>query len=117
MLSAVETVTYTHPKKESLWRPHDDDRKLIFDPRQAIADGESVIATLNQTIAHTERSIAHYETQFQRSIVVCNDYAGMYDSLYLVSVGMALLLFAHFILFGAHTKFFTAWFYEAKGAK
>jgi len=114
-LNNIETNTYINEKTE--WSPmkYEYGRKLtVFNPTQSIAEGRSVIWTLNQTIIDTEKQINYYETQLQKSILFCNDYSSIYDSLYLVSVGTILLLVAHFIIFAVHYKYFTAWNYEIR---
>ncbi len=115
-MANVETISYTQ-NEQIMWKPSREEfrgRKLMYDPRLAMAQGQSTIATLNQTIAHTEQQLRYFEGQFQESVVFCNDYAGMYGSLYSVTVGVGILLVAHFIIYGSHYKYFTAWYYESK---
>lgn len=108
--------------KTQFWAPekyhHDCDnmgRRLsesVFNPTVEIAKGRSVIDTLNASIAETEMQYQYYQTQAKVAETACYDLAGIYDSLYLILIGVLLLLISSYIMFAVHYKYFSAWNYE-----
>ena len=110
-MSTVETPTYNG---KIGWKPDHPTRKLAFDPRQSIAEGRSTMETLNQTIVDAEHRLQYYEVQFEKSVSFCTDYSSIYESLYTITIAIVVLLCGHLVMFGAHSKYFTKWYYEAK---
>lgn len=86
----------------------------VFDPRVEIAKGRSVYSVLNQSIYETEKQYQYYHSQAKKIEQVCYDFAGIYDSLYLISVGMILIMIAHYLTFANHYKYFSVWNYEMR---
>ena len=84
----------------------------MFNPTVEIAKGRSVIDTLNVSIAETEIQYQYYQQQAKVVETACYDLAGIYDSLYLILIGVLLLLISSYIMFAVHYKYFSAWNYE-----
>ena len=133
-IMSVEAPTYIEsPEQKALWMPEEPGyknyspenncncfRNLMsynttnFDPIQQIADGRSIISILNESIFQTESQIQYYGEQLSVAETVCYDYSGLYDYLYLITLGAGLLLISQFIMFAVHYKYFSVWNYEVK---
>lgn len=109
-LSEIETPTFTRMK----WSPERMPRRLTFDPRASLLEGQSTIHTLNATITQTEHQLAFYKKEFDHSVAFCLDYGGLHDALMTITISTVVLLCAHLVMFGAHSKYFSKWYYEAK---
>lgn len=88
-----------------------------FNILNQLSKGQSILSILNNSIYDTERQIEYYDTIFNQSIVVCNDYGNMYDSFYYITIGIGILLFSHLIMSAVHYKYFSIWMYEVKLVK
>ena len=133
-IMSVESPTYIEgPEQKALWMPEEPGHKdyipqencncfrnlmsyntTNFDPIQQIADGRSIISILNESIFQTESQIQYYGEQLSTAEAVCYDYSGLYDYLYLITLGAGLLLISQFIMFAVHYKYFSVWNYEVK---
>lgn len=82
-----------------------------------LSNGQSILKILNKTIYDTENQIQYYDTIFNQSIIVCNDYGDMFDSFYYITIGIGILLFSHLIMSAVHYKYFSVWMYEVKLVK
>ena len=106
-IMSVESPTYIEgPEQKALWMPEEPGHKdyipqencncfrnlmsyntTNFDPIQQIADGRSIISILNESIFQTESQIQYYGEQLSTAESVCYDYSGLYDHLYLITLG------------------------------
>ena len=86
----------------------------IFNPQVEIAKGRSVYKVLNQSILETEAQLNYYTNQANLIETACYDYSGIYDSLYLISIGVILLMIGRYIIFATHYKYFSVWNYELR---
>jgi hypothetical protein len=88
-----------------------------FNPLQKISEGRSVLSTLNSSIYESEKQVEYYSVLLDYAEEVCYDYGSLYNEFYTIAIGAGLLLLSHFIMFGAHYKYFSVWNYEARLVK
>lgn len=100
------------PERRQKYTPQEP--KLNYNPMEKLSEGREVLAILNETIYQTELQIDYYDEQLAIFEKLCYDYASIYDSLYMITVGSGLLLISHFVMFAVHYKYFTVWNYEVR---
>ena len=73
---------------------------VFFPPYPIPKENLTPIASiLNESISQTESQIQYYGEQLSTAESVCYDYSGLYDHLYLITLGAGLLLISQFIMF------------------